>query len=449
MLVLARKTGGPRYGPAELALSEDLAGRAAIALDNARLHQNIQEGDRRKDEFLAMLAHELRNPLAPIRNAVELMRRLGPSDPGLEQARDMVDRQVTHMGRLVDELLDVSRLSRGKVLLRDELVDLTVLVKTTTNDYRGALQGHGLRLVVAVPEAPVFVRGDPTRLAQVVGNVLHNAGKFTEAGGEIHVAVSHRPEGLAVVSIRDTGIGLEPAMLPRVFEAFSQADRSLDRSRGGLGLGLTLVKRLVELHGGEVSIRSEGLGKGTEVCIALPTQSPPPIAEAVPKPAGGAMEALRVLIIEDHPDAAESMKILLGLVGHTVAVAYTGEAGVLKAREFCPNVIMCDIGLPGGMDGYAVARALRQAPDLASICLIATTGYGQAEDQRRAREAGFDAHLTKPVDFETLQQLLKKVRRSPAAQLPSPASLLVASACDPRRQQHPAATGGQTEELAD
>jgi signal transduction histidine kinase/DNA-binding response OmpR family regulator len=406
VLVLARAEGAA-YGQGDLALADDLAGRAAIALDNARLHQNIQEGDRRKDEFLAMLAHELRNPLAPIRNAVELMRRLGPHQPVLEQARDMIDRQVTHMGKIIDELLDVSRLSRGKILLRYELVELGWLVKTTTDDYRGPLEGQGLRLHVNLGEAPTFVRGDPTRLAQVVGNVLHNAGKFTESGGAVDVKLA-AAAGRAVLSIRDSGIGIEPAMLPLVFEAFSQADRSLDRSRGGLGLGLTLVKRLIELHGGEVGVRSDGLGKGTEVCIALPTVRPPHGETSGPAAAHPQTGALRMLIIEDNVDAAESMRVLLTLVGHQVAVAFTGDAGLGKAREFLPDVVLCDIGLPDGMDGYAVARALRQDPALASAYLIAATGYGQAEDQRLAREAGFDAHLTKPVDFPALQELLAK-----------------------------------------
>jgi signal transduction histidine kinase len=240
-LTLTLGCSGRRYGPDEQGLAEELAGRAGIALDNARLYHNIQEGDRRKDEFLAMLAHELRNPLAPIRNAVQIMRLKGLTDPPLVQARDIIDRQVGHMARLIDDLLDVSRLSRGKILLRKERLDLVQLVRSVTEDYRSLLEAAGLRFEVRLPEAPLVLRGDPTRLAQVVGNVLHNANKFTDAGGAVCLAVDCEGGG-AVIRVRDTGIGIDPEFLARLFEPMVQADRSLDRARGGLGLGLALVK---------------------------------------------------------------------------------------------------------------------------------------------------------------------------------------------------------------
>jgi signal transduction histidine kinase/DNA-binding response OmpR family regulator len=415
--VLALVRGeGPPAGAGDLALAEDLAGRAAIALDNARLHQNIQEVDRRKDEFLAMLAHELRNPLAPIRTAVEVMRKVGPSNPILDQSRDMIDRQVTHMTRLIEELLDVSRLSRGKILLRQELVDLPALVQRTAGDYRAVFEKSGLSLELSLVEGPLLVLGDATRLAQVVGNLLHNAVKFTERGGKVQMHLARTEHDRAVLSIRDTGIGIEPALLPCVFEAFTQADRSLDRSRGGLGLGLTLVKRLVELHGGEVSIHSAGLGTGTEVWIDLPTHVEIPAEAAratVAEGAAGARPepeaaepALRLLVIEDNPDVAESLRVLLCLAGHEVVLAATGDSGLEKARQYHPAVVLCDIGLPGRMDGYAVARALRADGNLAGVYLVAVTGYGRPEDQRLAREAGFDAHLTKPIDLGQLRHLL-------------------------------------------
>jgi signal transduction histidine kinase/DNA-binding response OmpR family regulator len=407
VLLLGLGPSGRRYSPGDLALAEDLAGRAAIALDNARLYQNIQEGDRRKNEFLAMLAHELRNPLAPIRNAVHVLRLLGLKEPTLVQSRDMIDRQVTHMARLIDDLLDMSRLSRGKILLRKERLDLTALVQNTAEDYRGSLETAGLKLEVRLPGMPVVVVGDPTRLAQVVGNVLHNAHKFTDPGGLVTVDLTCEREGrTAVIRLRDTGIGMEPEMLGRVFETFSQADSSLDRSRGGLGLGLALVKGLIQLHGGEVAAASPGLGQGTEITIRLPldehAEAPSPEQE-LPNHGGGAH---RILVIEDNPDTAESIRMLLTLNGHEVEVAYKGAGGLEAARTFRPEIVLCDIGLPGGMDGYAVARTLRQDPELASIYLIATTGYGQDEDQRRSREAGFDAHLTKPVDFTEFERLL-------------------------------------------
>jgi signal transduction histidine kinase/DNA-binding response OmpR family regulator len=406
VLVLGLGPSGRRHGPVEQSLAEDLAGRAAIALDNARLYHNIQEGDRRKGEFLAMLAHELRNPLAPIRNSVQVMRVLGANEPLLRQARDIIDRQVTHMARLVEDLLDVSRLSRGKILLRTEPVDLVQVVRTAVEDYRSLLEGSDLSLRLEVPSGPLWVRGDPTRLTQVAGNVLNNAQKFTDPGGEVLVALRPEPDRRsATLQVRDTGIGMDREMLNRLFETFSQADRSLDRSRGGLGLGLALVKGLVELHGGDVKVVSEGLGKGTEVTICLPLEARPAAPSLNGGRPAGPEAAYRILVIEDNPDAAESMRVLLTLAGHQAEVADSGPAGVEAVRARQPDVVLCDIGLPGGMDGYEVARVLRVDPALASVYLVALTGYGQEEDQRRALAAGFDQHLTKPVDYADLRRV--------------------------------------------
>ncbi|MCI0455859.1 MAG: ATP-binding protein [Gemmataceae bacterium] len=371
-----------------------------------------------------MLAHELRNPLAPIRNAVEVLRLLGPTDSLLYKAREMIERQVTHMARLVDDLLDMSRLSRGKILLRKEKLDLVPLVRQTLDDYCTLLEANGQRLHLDLAEGPLYVQGDPTRLAQILGNVLHNASKFTDPGGDISVELGHDgedpvgarsgdPAPTALLSVRDTGIGMEPEMLARVFETFSQADRSLDRSRGGLGLGLALVKGLVGLHGGDVQVHSSGPGQGTQVAIRLPLEAheAPLRQEAAAAPGAGG--PYRVLVIEDSPDTAESLRLLFLLTGHEVEVAHTGPAGVTAARSFCPEVVVCDVGLPGGMDGYAVARALRREPASASAFLIALTGYGREDDQRRCAEAGFDLHLTKPADPNQLQRLLAGQLRSP------------------------------------
>jgi CheY-like chemotaxis protein len=410
VLTLASGPSHGSYTPADLALCHDLASRAAIAADNAGLYQSIQEADRRKNEFLAMLAHELRTPLAPIRNAVQLMRKAGPHEPQVTQARDMIDRQAAHMARLIDDLLDMSRISQGKILLRKEPLDLTKLVRATAEDYRVSLEKAGLALEVEIPSEPLMLEGDPTRLGQVLGNILHNAGKFTDAGGRVTIRLGRETDGkTARLSVRDSGIGIEPEMLVRVFETFSQADRSLDRSRGGLGLGLSLVKGLVEQHGGAVEAFSAGLGRGTEVVVHLPLDDrlTPTRAAACPNNCTGA--AHRVLVIEDHVDTAESMAVLLRLSGHQVELAKNGAIGIEAAHRFRPDIVLCDIGIPGGMDGYAVARAFRQDPELASTYLVAITGYGQEEDRRRSREAGFNVHLTKPVDFDDLQRQLATV----------------------------------------
>jgi signal transduction histidine kinase/PAS domain-containing protein/ActR/RegA family two-component response regulator len=404
---LVAAESGRRYGPADLAVAEELARRAALAVENARLYRELQEADRRKDEFLAMLAHELRNPLAPIRNAGEILKMVGDTHPELKRVRALIERQVTHLARLVDDLLDVSRITRGKVLLRKERLDLTALVRTVAEDLRSLLATTGLELTAELPERPLWVEGDPTRLAQVVGNLLHNANKFTDAGGRVHVRLTIDGNGeQAMLAVRDTGIGLEAEILNRLFQPFSQADRSLDRTRGGLGLGLALVKELVELHGGSVQAASRGAGQGSEFTVRLPLSRPSSGAKGMSDGPRARGRSLRILIIEDNRDAAESLRMLLQLSGHQVAVAHSGQAGMESAGKLCPDVVLCDIGLPGGMDGYAVARALRADPEQAVATLIALSGYGQEEDQRQAQQAGFDRHLIKPVDPGMLRQLL-------------------------------------------
>ncbi len=382
----------------------------AVAIQRKRAEVALQEANRQKDEFLAMLAHELRNPLSPIRNAVHVLRSLVPNEPRLERAREMIERQVTHMTRLLDDLLDVSRIARGKVSLHQEVVDLAQLVRLAGEDYRATLDAIGLTLTLGLPARPMWVQADPTRLSQAVGNLLHNASKFTNPGGQVTVRLTMEADGrAAILSIRDTGIGMEPDILGRVFETFSQADHSLDRSRGGLGLGLALVKGLVELHGGTVQAFSAGLGAGSEFTIRLPLAPAPERPLAIPacKPAG--QRSRRVLVIEDNIEVAESMKYLLEADGHQVVLAHTGRAGIETARQFRPEVVLCDIGLPGGMDGFGVARVMRNDAALSSACLIALTGYDREEDRRRAREAGFDMHLIKPVDPIALDQVLERL----------------------------------------
>ncbi|WP_437965979.1 PAS domain S-box protein [Sorangium sp. So ce260] len=370
----------------------------------------LKEADQRKDEFLAMLAHELRNPLGPIRNAVEILRCVGPQEPSLVRACGVIERQVSHMARLVDDLLDVSRVARGRIQLRKEGCDLTQLLRQTVEDYRSTLEASGLELELSLPAEPLWVSGDPTRLSQAVSNVLHNAGKFTNAGGRVAVALSATSDGSAAIRVRDTGIGVEPAMLARMFEPFSQADRSLDRSQGGLGLGLALVKGLVELHGGTSSAESAGIGQGTEVVLRLPlSRAPGSFPERAAPPPGLDPRSLRVLIIEDNEDAAWMLQALLVMDGYHVEVALSGAAGVEAARSFRPDVLLCDIGLPGGMDGYGVARALKGSMDIAPSLMVALTGYGREEDQRRVREAGFDMHFIKPVEPSSLKSLLAAV----------------------------------------
>jgi signal transduction histidine kinase len=393
---------------------EELEARvAARTSELSDANAQLVEADRRKDEFLAMLAHELRNPLAPLCNALHLLEQTGLDPEALERTRGVMERQVGHLIRLVDDLLDVSRIMRGRVQVRRELVDLPALIRTGANDRRAMLAEAGLHLVLELPEVPVCVAGDDTRLTQVLGNLLDNARKFKGAGGQVTVRLAVDAEkGQAVLVVRDDGAGIEPALLPRLFNAFAQGDRSLDRSRGGLGLGLAVVKGLVELHGGTVEAASEGPGRGAEFTVRLPLKAEQPALIRTPaRVSTRAGEALRVLIVEDNRDAADSLRMVLELYGHQVAVAYTGPDGVKSAKAWRPDVVLCDIGLPG-LDGYGVANQLRSDATTAKARLIALTGYGRDEDCRRSLQAGFDDHRTKPVDPAALQPLLLRPEES-------------------------------------
>lgn len=372
--------------------------RDAVA-ERERAEQALQDADHRKDEFLATLSHELRNPLAPIRSSLHLLMHSPAGQEGARRAQQIIERQVGHLTRIVDDLLDVTRISRGKLQLRNERLDLRVLVERTVEDYRTLFTTRSLSLEVTYPAAPLWTDGDPTRLAQIVGNLLQNAAKFTPTGGSIILALGAVAR-VAELRIRDSGIGIDPAMLPRLFQPFSQADTTLARSLGGLGLGLALVKGLVELHGGTVEAFSGGAGAGTEFVVRMPLAAAPPIArDAAP---AATSRPRRILVIEDNLDGAESLREVLEMDGHTVAVALDGTRGLAKAREFGPEVVLCDIGLPG-LDGYEVAQALRNDPAVRGTFLIALTGYASPEDQQRATNAGFDAHLAKPPTIEQLR----------------------------------------------
>ncbi len=393
--------------------TREIIGTVLDITERKRAEEALREADRRKDQFLAVLSHELRNPLAPIKNSLYVLGRVPHGSEQAERARQVIERQVDHVTRLVGDLLDVSRIARGKTQLQRQRLDLRQVVAHALDDHRSVLASRGIRLQSGIPESPVWVDGDPVRLGQSLGNLLHNAAKFTPRGGE--VAVTARAEGeWAVVTVRDSGVGIEADMLGRLFEPFAQADRTLDRSAGGLGLGLALVKGFVELHGGRVSARSEGPGKGAELTIRLPLAQAPVSRVAPTSGEPRAQHALRVLVIEDNVDAAESLEEALELDGHEVAVAHDGQEGLDKARVFAPDVVLCDIGLPT-MDGYEVARAIRADGALHDVALVALTGYALAEDLARAAQAGFDRHLAKPPDLGTLERVLAEVHPRSAA----------------------------------
>ncbi|HYO15133.1 MAG TPA: ATP-binding protein [Thermoanaerobaculia bacterium] len=366
----------------------------------------LAEADRRKDEFLAMLAHELRNPLAPIRNALHLLGVPDASPAALRRAREMMERQVQHMVRLVDDLLDVSRITRGKVQLRLEQVEVSSLIQRAAEAVRPHMETKRHVFTVSLPAEPVILHADPTRLDQVLLNLLSNAAKFTDPGGCIELTASRDRDGVRI-SVRDTGIGIDTELLPLIFEPFMQADQSLDRSQGGLGVGLTLARTLVEMHGGTLTAFSEGPGRGSELVVWLPArwqamESPDNERGAGDLPSDSS--GRRVLVVDDNRDSAESVALLMQIWGYDVRVANDGPSALEIAGSYRPEVVLLDIGLPG-MDGYEVARQLRQGQG-SSVVLVAMTGYGMEEDRRRSRESGFDHHLVKPVDPEGLRALL-------------------------------------------
>jgi signal transduction histidine kinase/DNA-binding response OmpR family regulator len=410
VLALGLTHSGRVLCPADLDLAGELSRRAATAIDNARLYRDLQEADRRKDEFLAMLAHELRNPLAPLRNALQILRLPEVGAAEAERALAMMDRQVQHLVRMVDDLLDVSRLLRGKVRLRLEPVSLGEALARAVETAQPVIDARGHQLTVELPEEPVYLEGDLVRLAQVFANLLHNAAKYSEKAGPIAVSAAREGEW-AVVRVRDQGVGIEAGLLPRVFDLFVQADASAARSQGGLGIGLTLVKRLVEMHGGAVSAWSAGPGRGAEFTVRLPALAAsacgPAGREECERPTNGTgaegRAARRVLVVDDNVDAAESLALVLRAAGHRVWTAHSGPAALQAAPEVRPEAVVLDIGLPG-MDGYEVARRLRG--EASGPLLVALTGYGQDDDRRRSREAGFHHHLVKPVDPEELERLL-------------------------------------------
>ncbi|HEX9142966.1 MAG TPA: ATP-binding protein [Candidatus Binatia bacterium] len=374
-----------------------------------KAEEALKEADRRKDEFLAMLGHELRNPLGIINTSIELLRWEGPSDSTLTELRGTMERQVEHMSRLLDDLLDISRINRGQIRLKREPCNFTQTVRETAEDFRPRLEGTGVELIVDVPDRPLWVIGDRTRLVQIIGNLLSNAQKYTEIGGRITVQLADSLDSTAVLTIQDTGTGMESEVLARAFAPFSQSNPGLDRRGGGLGLGLALVKGLINLHNGKVIAHSDGPGKGSQFIITLPLAEPCASSEQVCETSTQGPRCYRILIIEDNRVGARTMRMLLTRLGHNVEVAYSGPEGIEIARRFQPQIVLCDIGLPG-MDGYAVARAMRAESGFDGVCLLAITGYGQAQDQHRSLEAGFDMHLTKPVDLNKLQELLNQSR---------------------------------------
>lgn len=412
-----RKDGRRFEAAVSISPLKDESGRIIGASDitrdiseRKRLYQQLQEADRRKDEFLAILAHELRNPLAPIRNALEILRLAGDNKAALEHIRTIMERQLQQMVHLIDDLLDVSRISRGKLNLQMERIELTTVVRHAVEISRPLIEASGHELTVSLPDEPILVDADAVRLAQVFSNLLNNAAKYTERGGRIGLALV-RAGSDAVVTITDTGIGIRAEHLPHIFEMFAQVDQSLERSQGGLGIGLTLVKRLTEMHGGTVEAQSEGHNKGTTFRVHLPVASgllpqPQPSSSACASKA--VVEPCRVLIVDDHEDTAASMSTILRIMGHDVRVAHDGQMAVAEAGSYQPDVVLLDIGLPK-MSGYEVARRIREQPWGKEMRLVALTGWGQEEDKRRAKETGFDHYMVKPVEPAALEELLKKL----------------------------------------
>jgi PAS domain S-box-containing protein len=411
-LQLERAGAGAICAKIALSLSRaaGLAGAHAVAVveditERKHAEEDLREADRRKDEFLATLAHELRNPLAPIRNSLHIFRMAGIQDPAVARVTGMMERQVVHMVRMVDDLLEVSRISRGKIELRREHVSLAGVLRAAVDTSLPLFEAARHRLAVAMPDESLMLDADPVRLAQVFANLLNNAAKYTPPGGEIDVNVRQEP-GMAVVCVRDNGEGIPEAMLGRIFNMFTQVNTG-HRAQGGLGIGLTLARTLVHLHGGDIEAHSEGAGRGCEFLVRLPlaAAAASEASDAVTRPDDMGAGLARVLVVDDNHDAADTLGMLLRVLGAQVEVVHDGPAALASLRTFRPTVVLLDLGMPG-MSGIEVARRVRGDPQFASTRLVALTGWGQREDRRRTTEAGFDHHLVKPADMDALQSIL-------------------------------------------
>jgi signal transduction histidine kinase len=411
VLLLALREGR-RFDTTAWSFANAAATRAAVMIDNALLYEKVCEADARKNEFLAMLAHELRNPMAPIRNAVAILRSPELAAGQRGWGLDVVERQVQQLVRLVDDLLDVSRITSGKIQLKLQPVPVAEVVAAAVETSRPLIEALRHDLVLDITAEPLWVRGDFARLTQVLANLLNNAAKYTEPGGRIVLALE-RCDDDVVLRVTDTGIGIRPESLATIFELFAQVDRTLDRAQGGLGVGLTLVQRLVELHGGNVQASSTGPGQGAEFVVRLPLQ--PGMEQTSVESTGSAPGArtggCRILLVDDNVDSAQTMATLLRMEGHDTDVVYDGETALQRAQAMSPDAVFLDIGLPG-MSGFQVARELRARPQTRRAVLIAVTGYGQASDRQRALEAGFDHHLVKPVDITVVQGLLAELNKA-------------------------------------
>jgi PAS domain S-box-containing protein len=418
--VVGQRKDGTTF-PMDLAVSEfQLGGRRFFTgivrdiTERKRLEQELRqrlaelaEADRRKDVFLATLAHELRNPLAPIVNAVQILDQANVSLDDLQWARGVIGRQVDQLVHLIDDLLDIARITRGKVELRKTEVDLATVVESAVESSRPWVDRARNTLTVTFPPEPIRLHADPTRLAQILLNLLNNAAKFTPPGGDIHLDVEKDADAAVLIRVRDNGIGIPGDMLHRVFEMFTQVDSPLEYSQGGLGIGLSLVRGLIELHGGTVEAHSDGPGKGSEFVVRLPLSEDKQQSQAVGVVSGPWAEGAsgrRIMVIDDNKDAADLMARLLKTAGNEVCIAYDGPSAIHELAAFGPDLVFCDIGMPG-MNGYDVARKIRENPRFANLFLVALTGWGQEEDHRHSQEAGFNAHLVKPVRLDVLQRL--------------------------------------------
>ena len=439
VMMVAARAGAHGSTLKQWQLLDELGARAAAALENARLYETLQteiverraaehglqESSRRKDEFLAMLSHELRNPLAPIRTAVDVMRRLGPAEPRFTAASDITIRQLRHITRLVDELLDVARISQGKIVLAQDEVDLNEVIEHCVETSQPSIDSRGQHLHVEPFAEPVATRGDFARIAQIVFNVLHNASKYSPPGSSIELTTQADASG-ATIRVRDEGIGIEAQLLPQIFDLFTQGQRGLDRAQGGLGVGLTLARRLAVLHGGSLDAYSDGVGSGSEFVLTLPR------LDSVAAPRAGSTAAsstlprdCRILIVDDNVDAAESIATFFRLHDQTVSIATDGLRALAEVETFAPGVVVLDIGLPT-LDGYEIARRLRRLPAMREALILALTGYGQAQDRVRAQAAGFDRHFVKPADPSELLAAIDAWACGPAP-MPATSAALASS----------------------